>query len=292
MNQERTTTAESTATDQSATSAHFAIAMRNFNGLLRTNSLGQALHWARQGTLLAGASSDDSLKPTAQEAYVALILVGAAKFEALTLHCGNITSTHATLAEIIADSTDSLVDSYRQGKELPLLVALSLQGYTRIFRERVAAVAQDELPTSTTSIEEIFQYLDQITQHAGGLTRTPELYELTPEEKIIAAAEAMSNAPYELSWLLPSDWAKAIFYASRAATLITYGPPPDRPGIPPSSPPKARVPLLQPILDALPPLIAKLSAKEYRESKRRLKGNQRPIREAGAAPLIESASLA
>jgi hypothetical protein len=31
------------------------------------------------------------------------------------------------------------------------------------------------------------------------------------------------------------------------------------------------VPLLQPILDALPPLIVKLSNKEYRESKRRIK---------------------
>jgi len=272
MNQAPTTTADSPETDQSANaSAHFAIAMRNFNGLLRTNSLAQALTWARQGTLLANASDDDKLKATAQEAYVALVLVGAAKFEALALHCGNITSTHATLAEIIADSTDYLVESYRDSKQIPLMVALAIQGFTKIFRERVTAVADEELPTSTASIEEIFQYLDQINQHAAGLTRTPELYEMSPEEKIFAAADAMANAPYELNWLLPSDWAKAIFYAKRTAALLRKGPPPDRPGLPEPTPPKALVPLLQPILDALPALIEKLTAKEYRESKRRIK---------------------
>lgn len=272
MNQERTTTPDSPETDQSANAAaHFAIAMRNFNGLLRTNSLGQALTWARQGSLLANASNDDTIKATAKEAYVALVLVGAAKFEALTLHCGNITDTHATLAGIMAESTDCLVEAYRESKAIPLMVALSMQGFTKILRERVTAVSHDELPTDTSSIEEIFLYLDQINQHAAGLTRTPELYEMTPEEKIFAAADAMSNSGYEINWLLPSDWAKAIFYARRSAALITYGPPPDRPGMPLSSPPKARVPLLQPILDALPPLIEKLTAKEYRESKRRIK---------------------
>ncbi|CAN5468814.1 hypothetical protein BH10CYA1_BH10CYA1_47250 [soil metagenome] len=272
MNQERTTTADSPETDHSANAAaHFAIAMRNFNGLLRTNSLGQALTWARQSSLLANASNDDTLKATAQEAYVALVLVGAAKFEALTLHCGNITDTHSTLAGIIAESTDCLVEGYRERKAIPLMVALSMQGFTKILRQRVTAVANGELPTSTPSIEEIFLYLDQINQHAAGLTRSFELYEMTAEEKIFASADAISNSSYELSWLLPSDWAKALFYARRASALLTYGPTPDRPGMPLSAPTKALAPLLQPILDALPALIQKLSAKEYRESKRRIK---------------------
>lgn len=271
MNQERTSTADSPETDQSANAAaHFAIAMRNFNGLLRTNSLGQALTWARQGSLLASASNDDTLKATAQESYIAIVLVCAAKFEAMTLHCGNVTDKHATLAGIMAESTDCLVEGYQDGKQIPLMVALSMQGYTRIFNERVAAVASDELPSSTSSVEEVFQYLDQINQHAAGLTRTPELYEMSPEEKIISSANAMSNSGYEINWLLPSDYAKALFYARRVAALLRQGPPPDRPGIE-HTPPKALAPLLQPILDALPALIQKLTAKEYRESKRRIK---------------------
>lgn len=271
MNQERTTTIDSPETDQSANAAaHFTIAMRNFNGLLRTNSLGQALTWARQGTLLANASKDEKLQETAQDAYIAIILVCAAKFEAMTLNCGNIHDKHAILSGIMAEATDSLVAGYQSTKAIPLMVALSLQGYTKIFNERVAAVATDELPTATSSIEEVFQYLDQINQHAAGLTRTPELYEMAPEERIISSANAMSNSGYEINWLLPSDYPKAIFYARRVAALLRKGPPPDRPGIE-HTPPTALVPLLQPILDALPALIVTLTAKEYRESKRRIK---------------------
>lgn len=272
MNQERTPIVDSASTDQPANAAaHFGIAMRNFNGLLRTNSLGQALVWARQGALLAVASQDDENIATCREAYVALILVSAAKFESQTLHCGNITDSHKALADIIAASTDCLVESYRNGNEIPLMVALAIQGFSTIMRERVTSIADDELPTSTSSIEEVFQHLDQIVTHASGLTRTPDVYGLSAEEKIIAAADAMSNSSYELNWLLPSDWAKAIFYARRSATLISRELPPDRPGIPATTPPRALVPLLQPILDALPPLIVKLTNKEYRESKRRIK---------------------
>lgn len=279
MNQERTPTADSTApgtasaaSDQLANaSAHFAIAMRNFNGLLRTNNFGQALIWARQGALLAKASKEPANVTQSREAFVALILVGASKIEEHTLHCGNVTGTTKTLADIIADATDSLVESYREGNELPLMVALGIQGFSTILRDRVTTVADEELPTLTASIEDIFVQLDQIVEFASGLTRTPELYALTPEEKIFAAADAMSNSTYELNWLLPSDWAKAIFYARRTAMLLTVGLPPDRPGLPPSTPPKALAPLLQPILDKLPLLIEKLTAKEYRESKRRIK---------------------
>jgi hypothetical protein len=272
MNQKHNPSGDSTSDQAANASVHFGIAMRNFNGLLRTNSLGQALVWARQGALLAAASKDDENIATSREAYVALILVSAAKFEAQTLHCGNITDSHKALADIIAESTDCLVESYRNGSaEIPLMVALAIQGFTTVMREQVTAVVEDSLPTLTSSIEAIFQHLDQIVTHASGLTRTPETYGLSGEEKIIAAADAMSNSTYELSWLLPSDWAKAIFYARRTATLISRDLPSDRPGIPASTPPTALVPLLQPVLDALPPLILKLTAQEYRESKRRIK---------------------
>lgn len=259
------------AEQPAAASAHFTIAMRNFHGLLRTNSLGQALVWARQGALLAAASNDHNNVTTSRESFVALILVCSSKFEAMTLHCGNITHAHKTLADIIAESTDCLVNSYRDGNEIPLMVALAIQGFTNILRERVTQISEDELPTSTSSIQETFEHLDQVVTHASGLIGSPEPYLLTPEEKIFAAADAMSNSAYELSWLLPSDWAKAIFYARRSAALITYGPPPDRPGLPPATPPQAIAPRLQPILDALPALIQKLSDKQYRECKRRIK---------------------
>ncbi len=284
MNQERTPTADSALPGQSQVTeaqlaadqqvnaaAHFAIALRNFNGLLRTNSLGQALVWAKQGSLLAKASGDDAHISSSRESFVALMLVCASKFEAQTLHCGNITQSHKTLVDIIAESTDCLVASYQEDSGIPLMVALAIQGFTNILRERVGQIAEDELPTSTESIEESFQHLDQIVTHASGLIRSPELYLLTAEEKIFAAADAMSNSVYELNWLLPSDWAKAIFYARRSAALLTVGPAPDRPGLPDATPPRALAPLLQPILDALPPLIEKLTAKQYRESKRRLK---------------------
>lgn len=261
-----------TETDQpAAASAHFTIAMRNFHGLLRTNSLGQALVWAKQGALLAAASNDHANVTTSRESFVALILVCSSKFEAMTLHCGNITHAHKTLADIIAESTDCLVNSYRDGNEIPLMVALAIQGFTNILRERVTQISEDELPTSTSSIQDVFEHLDPIVTHASGLIGAPELYLLTPDEKIIAAADAMSNSAYELSWLLPSDWAKAIFYARRSAALITYGPPPDRPGLPLATPTQALTPALQPVLNALPALIQTLSDKQYRESKRRIK---------------------
>ncbi len=272
MNQERTSPAASVSTDQAANAAHFAIAMRNFNGLLRTNSFAQALIWARQAEQLAAVTDDSTMIASVREAYVALILTSSAKFEALTLHCGNITSTHATLADIIAESTNCLVDHLRGGKEIPYAVALAVQGFSTILQGRVSThVESTELLTSAEFLDEVFQSLDPIVEHASSLTRSPELFGLSLDEKRTFAATAMSNSGYELNWLLPSDWDKASFYCQRVQILLTEKALTLAGLDLQTAPPKAIHPRLQGVVDALPEALASLKNKHYRESKRRLK---------------------
>lgn len=268
MNQEATSPAASVPTDQAANTAHFAIAMRHFNGLLRTNSYSQALTWARQAEKLAALNDDPTMTAAVREAYVALILTSAAKFEGLTLHCGNITSTHATLTGIMADSTNALVNQLRGGKEIPYAVALAVQGFSTILQDRVSAhVDAADLLTSAELLDEVFQNLDQLVEHTTSLTRSPELYELSIDEKFRHAATAMSNCGYELNWLLPSDWHKATFYVKRVQRLLTL----KKALVTRASSPRAARPPFQVAIDALPAVLDSLSQKHYRESKRRIK---------------------
>jgi hypothetical protein len=272
MNQELTSPAASVSTDQAANAAHFAIALRNFNGLLRTNSFAQALIWARQTEQLAAVTNEPTMTAAVREAYVALILTGAAKFEALTLHCGNITSTQGTLADIIAESTDCLVEHLRGGKEIPYAVALAVQGFSKILQGRVAAhVESAELLTSAEFLAEVFQSLDPIVEHTSSLSRSPELFELSLDEKLAFAATAMSNAGYELNWLLPSDWDKASFYCKRVQLLLTEKALTLAGQDLQTAPPKAIHPRLQGVVDALPAVLISLTDRQYRQSKRRLK---------------------
>jgi hypothetical protein len=271
MNQVSNTAAEPVSDDKSANSAaHFAIAIRNFNGLLRTNSFAQALIWARQAEQLAIVAGEDTMKSSVREAYVAIILTCSSKFEANALHCGNITHAHAVLSDIIAESTDCLVETLRGGKEIPLMVALAVQGFSIILRDRVNAHSSRNLPTLGEVLNQCFESLDQIVELTSSLTRSADLYALSIDERFAFSATAMSNSGYEINWLLPSDWEKALFYCTRVLNLLSFKTDKSEQDAQ-AAPRKALLPKFQGIVDTIPALQKSLQQQQYRDSKRRIK---------------------
>jgi hypothetical protein len=150
------------------------------------------------------------------------------------------------------------------------MVALFVQGYSTTLRDRVNAHSSSNEPTLGDFLSQCFESLDQIVELTSSLTRSADLYALSIDERFVFSATAMSNSGYEINWLLPSDYEKALFYCTRVLNLITVKPEKLEQDTQPA-PRKALLPKFQGIADAIPALQNSLTQKQYRDSKRRIK---------------------
>lgn len=251
--------------------AAFEMTMRGFNQALHDGDYMNAIEWARACARIVAISHDERHFSGTREAYAAIILGSAARFEALALHCGNIVNEHIEISRAMYGAANYLNELLKDGdKGIPAYIAASTLSYSSLLFQKTGEHQPFGTPTSAAYIQEVFALFDPTVEFAKGLMRAPANFAMSLDVKIASSATAMQNCGAELNWLLGSNWDKALWYSKRSLELLAIDPPADRPG-PKEAPRRSALPRLQPAVDDLVKLIDALNEKNYRDSKRLLK---------------------
>jgi hypothetical protein len=194
------------------------------------SALEESLRWARQAEQIGSVLQERTELKEVNAAYVQLIMHCALKSQELALTSGNIFSYHGPLASIAEQAADSLVNRIRlSNKEIPLAVALVIQGHARELNSRVSAIVNDKhnYVTSAEKLDKVLESLAQIIDYSIKLTDLDEATVQPLGQRVLLAATAVSNARYLLCRFFSqklSDWDKAQILCNRAYLLLTRRP--------------------------------------------------------------------